>query len=239
MSAERGFTPLPEANSNRVRTTLKLPYNLENSIGLHLKSTESLCQLGGVASILIRNGNHRTAPVILGVTGDGTALGGFTSAGLLTEVKNNKDPGSLPPSCRWSRLEIMVNESESIARLEGQGKDLKEPAHWAKIIDGSIKDGVSVAATENLLKRPSGLLLLDLVPVVLLTSDILGKNYSGATFLYSTWYLINKISHLEHGFERAGGGQRWSLSILDSPEIDRLLALHLIMPLPRLSKKIK
>lgn len=239
MSVEQDYTPLPEANTKRIRTSLRLPYHLESDIGLNTGAVETLCQIGGIASISICNDNGRATPMIVGVTGSGVALGGF-AAESMSNVNNIDGSHEHPLSARWSTLEVTINEDVSIAKLEKRKKDLKSPTNWAGIVDNSVKDGVAIAAFQNLVKnRPSYIYLVGVINTFMVGANILGRDYSIATFLISAWEFMDKAININnHGIEKPGEGNRWSLSIFQFPELDRMVALDLVMPFSKLAKKI-
>ena len=72
----------------------------------------------------------------------------------------------------------------------------------------------------------------------LLVKNILERQYIHAALLFLALQSLDKVSSLEGGWEKAGEGARWSLSFLGLPELDRMTLLGLIMPFPKLAKKI-
>ena len=152
MLVENGYLPLPEANTARVCTTLRLPYRLENEVGLRCKSIEFLCQLAGVTTASIHNEYLQSKPEIALDSDDDPFL---IKRIPIARIKNTLiNPTVWPPNSRWSKLEIFISETEATLRLENQGRNLNDPRTWAKIINDSIKDGLALASRENLLKKP-------------------------------------------------------------------------------------
>jgi hypothetical protein len=244
MSAEN-YIPLSEVDTKRVKTTLSLPYHIEEEIGLDIKRTELLCQLGGIASITIRNDESRTTPVIVGITKDGNALAGFSATDSLAKFQNPNISKNLPYSISWSRLDVSINIDEIRTKLDKQKKDVKNPDNWSKVINNSLKDSIASASFQNLIKRRATDLGLSILINAPLTTGIIAYGYMTKDILaifplFLGLQIGEKISSIsKYGFEKSGEGKRLSLSIMEFPELDRKFVLDGIMLFSKLTKKIE
>ena len=243
MSAEH-YIPLSEANTGRIRTTLTLPYHMEEEVGLNVKRTELLCQLGGIRSLSIKNNNNRPTPVIVGVTNQGSALAGFAATESLVKFQNTSDSRGIRQSACWSDLAVSMNSDEIRIKLDIEKKDVKDPKNWSKVIDISLKDSIASASFQNLVERKALTMGYALSMNAMLTTfmiiEIMQKNVPGMAYTFFNWqFIVKSLDSVLYETEKPGRGKRWSLSIYEFPELDRKFVLDSFMLFSKLAKEIE
>lgn len=242
MSVEN-YIPLPEASTQRIRATLTLPYHMEEEIGLNVKRTEFLCQLGGIEFISIKNNNDRPTPVIVGFTNQGTAMAGFSATESISKYQNIDKSKGLPYSASWSALDVSINNDEIRFKLDIEKKDSKDPGNWSKIIDRSLKESITSASFQNLVKRKAAhmgfSIFFNMVPTSFILHHTLSKDMLSTVLTFFNWQIIAKIfDFYKYGLEEPGRGKRWSTSLYEFPELDRKFLLDCMIPFSSLTKKI-
>lgn len=235
------FTPLPDANTNRVRTTLKLPYHLEDQIGLNLHSIETLCQIAGITDIKIFQNTDKVQPQIVGITSYGAAFAGASRTSVdRFSISNRIDDFIKGAPCgQWSHLEIGIREQEAVALLESQKKDIKDPKNWSALLDAGIKNGIISSGAETLIKRNPKNLIYSLVYAAYVANNIAAKDYKDLFTVLALLGAADKAVAIKvFGPERSGEGARWSLFLDGVPELDRMAVLLVATPVITLAKKI-
>ena len=80
------FTPLPEANTPRVRTVVDLPFGVEERLGIRLSAINWLLQLGGINHLRIETEKGDTSKpnmMIVGTNAQGVAYGGAAKSEMV------------------------------------------------------------------------------------------------------------------------------------------------------------
>lgn len=228
MSKEHRFVPIPEANTERLRTDVRLPYRLEKQVGLNVNSIEILAQIAGVSEIKIgTNTKNNITPQVVGFNSSGEALGGFISNKSLNHsIENKLEYSSNNPGSTWSHLEINLSEQAAISLMETHKKDTRDPKNWAVLIDNAIYKGLLKSGFDNLLKRLPEDYFLPTLSFGLIIHDLLNKDYMYATRVFALLKTLDTIPRsVVYGFEKKGEGHRWSIMYWGGPEIDRMLIL--------------
>lgn len=239
MSAENAYIPIPEANTDRLRTRLKLPYQVEEVLGLNTKSTERHMQLGGIATLTVENSGRINTPIVVGMTQNGQALAGFTQEASLSHSTNLAEPDVLK-SASWSDLTVAIDENASLDSLKRKGKDVQDPESWVPILENAIKDGVVTASVDNLIKRDKRAITYNLFGIGLTMHFVNVKDYFNIALSALLWHGYWRYRDIqEYGFEKPGEGKRWSLATMEFPELDRMAIQSLSLPFSKLVKKIK
>lgn len=237
MSSENRFVPAPEANTDRIRTVLSLPYHLEDRIGLDVSFIERMCQIAGISDIKIAMDRGRVSPQIVGITSRGEAIAGFALTRTSEySVSNDVRFPAASPAGHWSSLEVGLREQEAVMLIEAENKDVKNPEVWAKLIDKGIKKGIVYSGAENLLRRHPLQYFVPTLATGVILHDIATGYYLGGAWL-SLWEVMDKFALFhEFGVERSGEGARWSLSLWSGPEVDRMIVLLVALNTRKLAR---
>jgi hypothetical protein len=153
------LTPLPKAQTKNLRTSVQLPFRLENQLGINIPLTQELCQLGGVSHLKIISVDGEIssrAMNIVGMGSDGVALTGFGRVQTAEKSTHENIPGNMDAisqAQKWSNLTIKNNTNEQKQRFLEEEKDLRDPGIWAEELSVAIKKGIILAGFENLLTK--------------------------------------------------------------------------------------
>lgn len=210
--------------SLRIRSSLDLPYNLNEQIGLNEKNIIRLLQLGGIGNIHISEfKNHSQRE-----TGKGNSLYRST----FPHSEEGEDP--FAKHSNWTSVNLQLNVSEIEKKVRESRLDYKNPDVWVAELQQHLLKAIVSIGIKNLLRLPTP--LIQLFSVGLYTDDLLhltrcyteGLPYltadtGGNLFILPLCHLL--ISSLAYGKEKKGQGRRVSLFI--GPEIDRATILLL------------
>lgn len=249
------YTPLPEANTARIRSTLKLPFGLEKQVGLNTSRVELLCQIAGISHVKIRNMERpritQVVPQVVGIDGQGTAVSGAAAISKEPTFNQNYSVGEEGKwkSARWISLNIAINSEEIKDGLLKAGQIVNRPDPWAREIDRAIKKSIVGSGMRHLMSNPGKLdKILSIFSYSVQISDVSAGIIAGRIEPQQFLPELIKVSIIMgivfnfmrpflDGFETSGKGSRWTLVI--GPEIDRAIILYLAVSLSRpLAKKI-
>jgi len=261
MSKENQFVPMPEAQTDRIRTTATLPFGVEKEIGINVKKLHTIMQLGGVSFLKIaseENGEKSIADAtIVGFDGQGNALAGKTKMNYIRTSSskyrlenNNKNY----KQSRWIDMSITFNTEELKQRLLHSGKKVNEPNNWSVEINKALKKQITKNCSVHL---TSGFNTFETIFMSFLySSNLLSSMDMGldnvimgtvnphlptiGNLLYqliSTGTVFSIVDSFFLGFERKGTGRR--LSLFYGFGIDRLALLALNTSTSTLAKTLK
>lgn len=235
------YTPIPEANTGRIRSTVVLPFRLEEQIGLNTKKIEVLCQIAGISHLKIQNEEQgrttQVVPQILGVDGQGTAVSGAASVSKVPTFRNSHESGEptiFKPE-RWAGVTIRINSEEIKNRLLKADQIVNKVDPWAKEINSALKRSIRDSGVRHLMSLEG---FEKIVPVIIYSLDIFlasGEIWKGApeqflpnliyqaTFSGVYWNFYRSV--FGSGPEKKGRGSRITMSL--GPEIDRVAVLYL------------
>ena len=246
MSSESKFIPMPEAQTSRLRTTVELPFNNENAIGLNVDRIQALCQLSGFRHLRIQNQEHplttNAAVMIVGMDSRGTAVGGKASVKTVPIYEEGMNPVNnvIRKQSRWFDLTISLNQKEIQQRMLVSRKDVRKVTNWAKNINQALTQGIVNAGVKQLLsglstvEKTISVILYGLVPVI----SFIGPEKI-PSYLATMVFMYNYLQDYRFGGEnfREGSGHRYSL--IFGPELDRALVLLLLANSQKLAKPLK
>lgn len=258
MTKQERFIPIQEANTPRLRTTLSLPFGVEDSIGINVKQIQRLSQIAGIRHVRIKNDENAqitSGPgMIVGADVSGTAILG---RGITTRVPTYNQ--ELQPTTKsknfyknadWENLTISLNTKEIKQRILGEDKDVRDSHRWATELNSAVTSGIVRAGVKhlvtNLTKMQAGLTLLVHANNFgrLLTGDIAGYvrttitdaaifNFIGPTSRRRYGYGSGSV-----GFENFEKGEGYRISMFTNFQIDRAIFLLLMSTLQPLAKEI-
>lgn len=149
---ERGFVPIDEVNTGKVRFAVDLPHYLDRTqIRANTERIESLMKLGGVAHLRIETyDDDRVAsvPIILGHDSQGEAYAG--KAASKSETKNitlerRRGRGS-PKVNALAKIDIQAISAKA-------SDNLRSPEIFAREIDRAVLDAIRKAGNTSLVKQ--------------------------------------------------------------------------------------
>ena len=158
MSKKHELVPLSQANTDRIRSTVELPFKLEDKVGLNVDRLHTLLQLGGTQSLRITSNpdgeTSWTSFSVIGVNGDGSAAAGGVKTKMIPTFTNSVDrmPGSLlTKQALWQNMRVSFNVKELQKRILGGDGDVRQPTRWTKEIDRGLRTSVMQTGERNLL----------------------------------------------------------------------------------------
>lgn len=247
------YTPIPEANTERIRASLVLPFRLEEQVGLNTRKIELLSQIGGISHVKIQNdeqsGTTQTIPQVVGIDGQGTAISGATKVSKVPSFRSSHESDtSRYKTSRWAELTIRINSEEIKNRLLKTDQIVNMPDPWAKEINSAIKKSILNSGVKHLmsLERYEKFLAVFLYSLdVLLSTSLVVRAGTPEQFLPEIinqailtgifWNIFKPI--LGDGLEGKGRGSRLSISM--GPEIDRAAVLYLASLGKPIAKKLE
>lgn len=153
---EKGYVPLPEANTERLRTTLELPFGVGERIGLNVKRIHLLCQLGGFRFLRL-SGNWESEvsavePQIVGFNSEGGAYAGGAAVRKVPtyDYDCNQQRRSIYHQANWSDLRLELNLKEIQQRILEKSGNLRKAESWSGQINEVLKRGLTKAGFRNL-----------------------------------------------------------------------------------------
>lgn len=256
MSLERKFVPMSEANTERIRTTATLPFQLHEEVGLNVKRLHLICQVSGFSHLRIRNDpqgeTSQEVPQVVGIDRDGTAIAGKAKIKKAPTFQLDHSPAFMFEKpwrqARWQNLTISLNTEEIKQRILLSDESVNNPIIWGKEIHKALKSGTLKAGTHHLLKDfESYEKILTLLGFALHSSFEIGGALTGniepeavvPRIAYRIALLGTVMTGLHsflYGLEKPGEGRR--ISIFFGPELDRAAALLALTYTQRLAKGI-
>lgn len=253
---KEAYTPLSQVNTDRIRSTLSLPFRLEEQIGLDTRKVELLSQIAGISHIKIQNENPaRTTqvfPQVMGIDGQGTAVSGAAEVSKVPTFNTSYFVGEEGKykSARWISLNIAINTEETKNVLLKSDQVVNRPNPWAKEINRAIKKSIIESGIRHLISNPEKLdkllsvltysfqvlsVSLGVTAGRLEPQQVLPELIKVSIEMGIVWTFLRPILD---GFETSGKGSRWTVVV--GPEIDRAIVLYLAASLSKpLAKKIE
>lgn len=261
MSIENKFVPMPEAQTERIRTSATLPFGVEKDIGININKLHRIMQLGGVSCLKIsseQNGDVSKSDVdIVGLDSQGNALAAKTKVNYVPTCsskyvleKNNENDKQ---AC-WIDMSVTFNTEELKQRLLHSGKKVNESKNWSIEIDKALKKQIVKNCSIHLTSGFNTLqttIMGFIYGLDLLSSMDMGlANIKAGTvnphlpvigkLLYEltlTGTVFSAVNSIYYGVERKRTGRR--LSFFYGFEIDRLALLVLNTSTSTLAKTLK
>lgn len=250
MTVETGskFVPIAEASTDRIKTNLYLPFNLDEKIGLNLGRIGAMMQLGGFKHLTIsREPEEKTSstiPTIVGMSGSGDAIAGKVKSKIVETYNNDfsLERNELR-SHTWSDLKLRINTHEIQQRVLLSERNVRDATTWASEIDEALTKGIVRAGFDYLIHTRSNMDKVGMsvsyvlygaalvVNKLLLGTSFAIPGYLGALAAYNLGFL-----HMQVGREKRGTGQR--LSVFIDYELDRAIVLRLVGKLSTLAKAL-
>ena len=256
MSPERKFVPMSEANTERIRTTATLPFQLHEEVGLNVKRLHVICQVSGFSHLRIRNDpqgeTSQEVPQIVGIDRDGTAMAGKAKVKKVPTFQIDYSPtseyGEPWKQARWQNLTISLNTEEMNQRILLSDESVKNPTMWGEEIHKALKSGTLKAGTRHLVKDFERYeKLLTLLGFTLHSSFEIGGALTGniepeavvpgiAYRIALLGTVMTGLHSFLYGLEKPGEGRR--ISLFFGPELDRAAALLALTYTQRLAEGI-
>lgn len=253
--APRQFVPMSEANTDRIRTSVSLPFKLEEKIGLNVGRIETLLQLGGFADLKISQEEDKetssVVPMVVGINNKGEAVAGKAKVKVIPISQESVHLGKdLFRDSRWSNLDITLNIEELQQRLLESGNNIQKTISWVRDINQTLTRGIIRAGLRNLLSIKDRTKEDWLAPLIYYgawhANTLVGKTFYGAEASTSWAIIANSVAAaavyhflsaiVPPGPERKGSGTRFSVFI--DFELDRAIGLFALGNLSTLAKPI-
>ncbi len=259
MSHESDFWPLTMANTRRIRTNVELPFGLEERVGVDVRRTQAMMQLGGIRHLKLQSEEGETSKVS-GIVVGVDRQGGAVSGGIRSEtvpVSTSKAEFTRGQKWRkqatWKDIKVTLNVEEAKRRFLDEGGDVRRPERWAQHVDKAVRGAVVSQGVRHLVDTSTyekvlfgiayaggiatagGVGLGDIIfhtakPHPPTIEGIVGQFILIGAF-WSVWDLLS------FGPERPGEGRRISLFVGTEP--DRALALGIMAALGPVAKVLK
>ncbi len=166
MAKENKFTPIPEIRHERIRVALSLPpFVDQEKIGVDLKRTELLMNIGGIRYLKISSahkGITKSEPTIVGVGPGGEALAGKAGYADPAEIFSSETlhlfdrlPINLPSTLNWASAATIINIDEivdQIVKNKKWEKGTRDPAAWSHYLNETIKTTIAKTGRHQLLE---------------------------------------------------------------------------------------
>ena len=224
---------LSEANTGRIRSTVHLPFKLEEQIVLDVDRLHALLQLGGTRSLRITSNQDgetsQTSFSVIGVNSGGSAMAGKTEMKIIPTFTNSVDKAPdkrLTKQASWQDMKVSFNVAELKKRILTSNEDVREPALWAKEIDLGLRVSITQAGEQHLLtfgRDPSDKLRNSGWFVFGALSAATGGVNSLIRYAAITMPLHLALDSFLNGVEKPGSGQR--LGLFRGWEFDRAVVL--------------
>ncbi|MBU0998251.1 hypothetical protein KJ570_01880 [Patescibacteria group bacterium] len=249
MSAENRFVPLPEAQSDRLRTNVKLPFGMEEEIGINVLKLYTIMQLGGISVLNIKSDDNEekstVETTIVGFDGQGNALAGKSRVKMVpissSEFQKDEYENNTKQT-RWINMSIKLNTEELKQRLMNTGKNVNEPGNWAIHLDKSIKKELNHKSAKYLtgslatLEKANAMVLymhcilssmgISLANVITKTINPHIPDFSHfLTNIIAVGVINTMFNSGLSGFEKKGEAKGARISLFCGFEIDRLALL--------------
>ena len=221
------YTPMPDANTSRIRTNATLPFHLENRVGLNTEYIHALLQIGGIGDIKITNSDGEVSHSQLSIMGfgkDGSALAGAGKTKTIDTFKFRmelENPNKSKQS-QWPCLTLDLNTLEMKQRILNSDKIVTHPDDWSKEINNATREAILRAGTKHLL---TGLNRKDKLSLALITCVNMGIIVNQFRNVIIANCLQHITESMSNGFEQPGKGHRMSLFF--GFEADRALLLNI------------
>ncbi len=237
------YTPISQAETDRVRFNLSLPSFVDqDQILVNLRRVHTMCQIGGIRYLRVEGDAQSevssSTPLVLGVDSSGHAFAGLkaerTSVPEFTTDHNNRSGRSLYQS-RWVDGIVTLNLAEISEKIQQEKKwrnGLRSPDAWSHHLDKSLRGGITRIGGKHLMFgidkigmasclfqygfAASTEAMMNTVPSVSHLAFKIGILTLFFNFLYSAIY----------GPECSGRGTR--LSLIYGPHFDRALLLKIM-----------
>ncbi|OGE02585.1 hypothetical protein A3G16_03605 [Candidatus Curtissbacteria bacterium RIFCSPLOWO2_12_FULL_41_16] len=260
-SVERGFIPITEAQSERVRFQVGLPdFVDQDRIGVNLREIQRLCQIGGIHRLVVLGvedlDTSKTVPQILGFNSQGsTYMGKAASKADVSPSESFSAPGwegkSHPQ--QWSDALIAVNMNQVRDRIGNDkrwSEGIRSPKAWSHYLNRGIKDGISKEGIAQLLNLRNkvdlaifaafvGAAATDAVPLPRWFDPHIPsvREAIQAYFTWSiTWNVIERFMDGKRPF-LSDGNNRYTAFY--GPEVDRAVLLKVLTKTRTLVKQIE
>ncbi|MBI2034389.1 MAG: hypothetical protein HYT11_01515 [Candidatus Levybacteria bacterium] len=159
--AERGFTPLPEVESEKVRFAIKLPDYIDpNEVGVNVSGIETLCRIGAIKHLGVEGSYNQQARIanvaVMGTSNSGAAyMGGIASAesSLHKEFGEEIDPAYVPYLGRWTSGKITIDMQGVANKLNENNRwerGVRSTTGWTHHLNKAVKEGIANIGTGHL-----------------------------------------------------------------------------------------
>lgn len=238
MSREHGvFTPLPEANTDRIRTNVSLPFSMQDNIGIDLNKVTSAMQLVGIRHLKIETFQGDTSKANLQITSfndRGEATAGAAKSQTVPQIDSN---GSSPDEhwlsqVKWLDLTIRLNTEEAKRRILEAGGVVNRPDEWSRLLNDGVKSELRSKAFRHQFELNYLQFLYTALPIVFNLDEFVkansieegALNFISNVALLSAFYTFLDILFSRGDIEGPGHGRR--LSLTTAPQIDRLALMY-------------
>lgn len=256
-SVERGFVPITEAQSERVRIDIDLPPFIDKGrIGVNLRNIHLLCQIGGIGHLRIVGVDDAetssAVPTVLGFDSQGTAYAGKTGTKVNTPIQEGRslqdmDRSASVHSMVWAHTLIAVNMEEVANRINRDkrwAEGMRSAEAWSHYLNRGVKEGLSQQSTRHLILNLSTRDKLFTGTFVALAIFESALDPNTLPFPYPIDAIIhyftiasgfNSIPHFRFG--KSDRNVRYSF--FSGPELDRALLLKIMAKTKRVIKPIE
>lgn len=263
----KGFTPLPEAYSERVRFNVALPpYIDQEKIGVRLNTIHTLCRIGGINHLLITSTGDRTIdqPVVTGISPSGEATAGFGKLREKTIFTTDSqeipsDYADLHPTVhndlasRWTDGTIYINV-DALSTEVTQNTSARDVPQWAQHLNKALQDGITHIGAKHLLL---GLSKNEAARLAVFQAG-LGSMADFHVYNPTDWsdfsppssvsnvmlihlfinFMTKGMSNMSHWIPPTNSHENRRFSIFYGPQLDRALLLKLLASTRTLVKEI-
>lgn len=261
---EKGFIPITEAQSERVRFHVSLPEFVDDDkIGVNLRAINRLCQIGGIRRLVVIGAEDldtsKAVPQILGFNSQGSAYMG--KAATKTDEPTSKSISATGQEEWWSHpqqwantvIAINMNEvRERIAQEKDWNEGIRSTKAWSHFLNKGIKEGISREGSLQLLSLRNKLSLGIFASFVALKSFEIGpipmlndynphipalKDLAITYFVWSnSWNTYDRFTRGKRPF-LSDNNTRYTLFY--GPEVDRAILLNIVSRTRTLVKHIE
>ena len=254
------FVSMPLAQTSRLRTVARLPFSVEEDIGLNVQRLHQTMQVGGIRFLRIDSrSDEETSGVdvqIVGMNSRGGAYAGGAKEKMVPTCSSNQGNQNHEPmdkGSRWIDVDVHINAAEIKQRILHSGEDVRESESWAGHIDSGLKQALNQRGREHLTGKIDSFNRFMMAIIYggdflracdASFSDLVVGNFNPhlpkvndfafsvlfSGLFWTTW------SSIEHGFEKPGQGRR--ISLFYGCELDRALLLTGLTRFSTLAKSL-
>ena len=254
MTERKEYVPMPDANTDRVRTAATLPFHLEQQIGLNIGRIETLLQIGGIANLKISSDHQgersQVVGQIVGTGFDGSAVAGKFLCETVETVENKfAYNGSIikAKAARWADMEIILNIPEMTQKILYQDKKVNDAKNWVTELNRALRDSIRKEGIKHLVTVPDDWFMREekrwIIPIKVINiplsvflfslhdstypiRDIGFRALGGFLLSFPTIWNFFTETYVLCGPEKKSSGRR--LSLFSLYEVDRALVLQCV-----------
>lgn len=235
------IVPIAEVQTDRITIEGRLPYQLDQQLGIREKHLTRLLQLGGISHITVvfdHNGDTtKTLTQAVSVNSDGSATAGATRVKSVDlSTSSSKSDEAKSKQSAWIDTEATINVAEMQQRILHNDERVTNPKAWKAGLDTAISSAVTRESIKHLLELPQlfeygvdglGAYAVHTMITVMAVSHKQGDEIPifALKQMMFAGILATVLQSFSDGIERPGKGRRFSLFF--GVEIDRAILLYI------------